>query len=271
MSGIVWRGAAILVVLVAAGIATGSAQAGSWPGSSESLRLSASEPRQAGHPITVTVEGVADGAHRLFVYGGAVEHGCGIEHVEQLQQQTALTPAEGEALAAGSFVREYQAVPMAEGRYIVCAYLDAPPTRFPDAWEQGCFSVPSGECYESLLSPAAILTTEALVAKVRAEEEQKRTEQAASARAAEEAVAAEMAARVAHEQARLKAEAERCHVPRLLGHSLSGAKKLLRGTHCRLGSVTVHRQLGRPPRIVWQHPGRGGDYAPGTRVSIRLG
>jgi hypothetical protein len=130
MRGIVGRGVAIVVVLALAGTAAGSALAESMPGSSESLRISASDPRQVGRPMTVPVEGVADGAHRLFVYGASGPHGCAIEHVEGLSE-TALTPAGGETLAAGPFLREYAAVPVAEGRYIICAYLDAPPERPP--------------------------------------------------------------------------------------------------------------------------------------------
>jgi len=241
------------------------------PASSESLNLSASEPRPVGETMTVTVEGVADGSHRLFVYGGAIEHGCGIEHVEHLQQQTTLTPAEGETLAAGPFKREYDAVPALGGRYIVCAYLDAPPARFPDAWEVGCFWVPSGDCYESMISPAGILTAEELGRKVVADEERELSERQAREQGARERSAAEEAARAAREQAELNArEAARCHVPRLLGHTLATARRLLAEAHCRLGTVEPkHRPKGEL-RVRWQRPGKGGSHPAGTAVAVRV-
>jgi hypothetical protein len=62
-----------------------------------------------------------------------------------------------------------------------------------------------------------------------------------------------------------------CRVPALRGHTLSGARRLLRAAHCRLGRVTaVH---GAQARLVVrsQHPHRGKALAAGGRVSVTLG
>ena len=221
--------------------------------------------------MTVSVGGFADGAHRLFVYGGRREHGCGIENVEAPQQEATLTPTGGEAIPAGSFERHYAAVPAVTGRYVVCAYLYAAPARFPDAWEVGCFWVPEGECYESTISPAGILSAEELARKIVAEEEQKAREQNvredAERKAREEAVASQ-----AEQEAERKAReaAARCHVPNLRGHTLTGVRRLLKAAHCRLGKVRRPHHSHGITRVTNQAPRRGLTLRPNAAVSITL-
>jgi hypothetical protein len=284
-----WRAAvAVLASLVLCCCAGTAASAESMPGSGESLAVSADWLRSVGTPMTVTVEGVAGGGHRLFVYGGDREHGCDVERVENPEEDVTLTPTGGAPLAAGPFRREYTATPAASGRYIVCAYLDAPPERFPDAWTVGCFSVPNewhdgslsdGLCLESMLSPVVILATEAQARALYEEAQAKRAAIAQEEQHAREAASARLQGEEeskAHAEALARAEAEskahdaRCRVPLLRGHTLRGARYLLKVAGCRLGKVTIERHGAGPLHVSAQAPRRGALVRPVVAVSITL-
>lgn len=256
--------ATVLLVLPAMAVAPAAAGAGTAPGSTETLAVAASGERGVGKELTITAEGVADGSHRLFVFGEA--SGCGGWPVNQeADHAVALTTPGGELLPAGQFARPFAVVPQNGNVYGVCAFLDASPSALPDAWGSGCFALDSGaDCRLPELDPLGIVAAEEIARKVVQEEEQQRSE-----REARERAAAEAAARA---QADLNArEARRCHVPRLLGHTLAGSRRLLAAAHCSLGRVTPrHRPRGRQ-NVRWQRPGRGGSYAPGTPVSVSLG
>jgi hypothetical protein len=225
--------------------------------------------------MTITVEGVADGAHSLFVYGGDVGD-CSPELGGA--KNPLLSKPGGEALSEGPFKRGFVVVPD-KSSYYACAYLYASPDRFPDAWRPACIVMPMNECYVPMITPldviavaelakrAADKTAEEFAARVSAEEAQVRHEREAAERVASE----EAATRRAEEEAQQKArEAARCHVPRVLGHTQTGAKRLLAAAHCRVGHVTIRRGARRPLHVVWQRPGRGGSYPAGTFVAVRL-
>ncbi len=241
------------------------AHAGTAAGSTETLQLSASGERGIGKELAITAEGQADGAHRVFVYGEA--SGCAGSPGNQ--SAVNLTPPEGEQLPAGHFTRTFDVVPTHGTVYGVCAFLDTTVSALPDAWTSGCFALDAGpDCRLPELDPSGVLAAEEEGRKVVKEEEQQRAEREARERAAAE----EAATRYAEEAARQKAlAAARCHVPKVLGHTLKVAKTILQRAHCRLGRVTVRKGAKGQRRVVWQKPGKGGIYPPGERVALALG
>ena len=112
------------------------------PGSTETLKPEAGEERAIGMPMTLTVEGTADGLHRLFVYGEASGRCETWPYQEQTQKGVvALTGSEGAPLAAEHFSKSFVVAPAGEW-YGVCAYLDTTASANPDVFEYGCYHMP---------------------------------------------------------------------------------------------------------------------------------
>jgi hypothetical protein len=245
-------------------------------GSTESLKVSGSNVRIAGDPFTFTVEGLDDGAHRLYVYGGTDMH-CPIEHVTEPAQEATprkwLSSPEGEVLPQGPFVKTFEVI--YEEPYVVCAYLYAPPARFPDAWEYGCFAVsmyPEGgvegplECFMPIVEPWMILGGERSAREVQEKYEQKQHERELRERELN-------AAKNPHVEAEPDVQSAAptthlCHVPALRGHTLAYAKRMLHAANCSLGKITVRR---RDARVYTQRPHAGSTLAYGAKVSVILG
>jgi hypothetical protein len=272
MGGIRARlGGSLIAAVVSLAVAPGVVQADTAPGSNETLALAASGQRGVGKELKITVEGIADGAHRLFVFGQS--EGCPgwLGRYEQAPAEELTAPG-GETLPSGPFSRSFEVIPERGTVYGVCAFLDTSSSALPDAWTSGCFSLDgTPDCRFPELDPYGVLAAEEMGRKVVAEEERELTERETREREARERLAAEAVARGEreHEEAKVH-EAARCHVPRLVGHSQAGAKRLLLAAHCRLGHVTVRQGAGKPVHVVWQRPRRGGSYAPGTSVAVRL-
>jgi hypothetical protein len=69
--------------------------------------------------------------------------------------------------------------------------------------------------------------------------------------------------------AALPAAAVKCHVPRLHGRTLRGAKRILRLAHCRLGTVTrTTRARVRPGRVVRSTPRAGTIRRAGKHIAV---
>ena len=64
--------------------------------------------------------------------------------------------------------------------------------------------------------------------------------------------------------------ATRCVVPRLSGHTLTGAKRMLRHAHCGLGRVTRAASYGRRLVVRRQVPSARSRHKAGTRVRLTL-
>jgi hypothetical protein len=62
----------------------------------------------------------------------------------------------------------------------------------------------------------------------------------------------------------------RCVVPRVTGHMLTGAKRLLKQHHCGLGHVTRAAAHGRRMVVRGQVPKAHGRHKAGTRVGLTL-
>ena len=69
---------------------------------------------------------------------------------------------------------------------------------------------------------------------------------------------------------RRPAGATRCVVPRLTGHTLTGARRMLRRAHCGLGHVTRAAAHGRRLVVRRQVPKAGSRHKAGTRVRLTL-
>jgi Domain of unknown function DUF11/PASTA domain len=62
-----------------------------------------------------------------------------------------------------------------------------------------------------------------------------------------------------------------CIVPKLVGHTLTKSKKLLKQAHCALGKVTRSSHPKGTLVVVSQHPSAGQRLAAGARVAVKLG
>lgn len=240
------------------------------PALAESLSVSSTGEREIGRSQKIVAGGVADGAHRLFVYYEPNRESCQARPSETLAKPgfVPVTPAEGEALPAGPFTKEYTGPVASTDYYGVCAYLATAASQFYDAVAVSCV-MPGSECLITAVPPWEVEGAER-AAREAPELEAKREREArehAQARTREETEARELA-----EARRRLEELEhpRCKVPRLRRHTLAAARRLLRGAHCALGTVRrPHASHGR--LLVRAQSSRPGlILAGGARVSVRL-
>lgn len=251
-----------------------SAAAQTEAGSTESLKVPGVNARFAGEPFTLTVEGIDDGAHRLYVYGGTGEH-CPIEHITEPAQEANpkkwLSSPEGEALPKGPFVKTFEA--LYEEPYVVCAYLYAPPARFPDAWEDGCFATYQQgsitqpvNCFMQIPAPWMILGGERQAREAVERREREQREDELRERELEAAKSTHIEAKPDLQSA--APATHLCHVPALRGHTLVYARRMLHAANCSLGKITIRR---RDSRVYAQRPHAGSTRTDGAKVSVILG
>ena len=266
-------GVAVLAYMIALPAIARAAETS--PGSTETLKLEAGEERAVGMPMTLTVEGTADGLHRLFVYGEAAGRCETWPYQEQTQKGVvALTGSEGAPLAAEHFSKSFVVVPAAGEWYGVCAYLDTTASTNPDVFEYGCYQMPSHlvhfpevpdltNCYMSYLPW--------WVAASAGRESQKIVEEReAENRRLEEAEQAQRRASEAERDGIRRAATKVCRVPALRRHTLAGARRLLREANCRVGRVTTHHHGHGKTVVASQSPKRGKTLPHGSAVSIVL-
>jgi hypothetical protein len=93
--------------------------------------------------LTISASGMADGKHKLYVY---VKEGAYTCEARPGWNSGGTYLANGEALSAGAFSKEYSYTPTSVGTYTICAYLDATSYEPADAKSVGTFSaaLPSG-------------------------------------------------------------------------------------------------------------------------------
>jgi len=266
------------------------AGAESMPGSGETLSLSVASQGIVGEPLAITASGIADGTHHLVVYGSYIDEGpargaaCTAAQDEGAE---ALTPSGGDVLPSGSFETHFAVVPRHECDYFVSAYLEAAGSRYADAWAFECVSFweetsPGAwakiSCYVPLVTPLELRSLEEETQRVTEEAEARR----AAARHAEELQNAqahrrELEALAAAEQAereaakRNAAHAAHCHVPALVGHTLEGARRLLKAADCRLGRVTLTRDRHATARVRGQSPSPHRLLAAGAAIAVTIG
>jgi hypothetical protein len=260
------------------------------PGSTETLTLKAPNEREVGKPMMITVEGTADGLHRLFVYGEAGgEQNCKTWPYEQQSQiaTATLTSAEGEPLGPGHFVQSFVVLPATASTYLVCAYLDTTPSSNPDVFEYGCYMIPATatnniNCYRSY-EPWWVAASAGKAGQEKAEEAERKRREAVEAEQTQLRTHVEAAARQAKEEEERRraieaserkareASLRRCTVPQLRRHTLAGARRLLRGADCRLGRVTIHHNGHGTLVVKSQTPRPGKTLPPRSAISIVLG
>jgi hypothetical protein len=262
-------------------------------GSTEALNLQVEWEHEV--PSKVTVAGVADGRHRLFVYreeADAIKCPLYPDQEQMQESAAALTGAEGEPLAVGPFATTLELGSASAGRYGICAYLDETTSAVPDALEVGCYVIqtePSGfpeSCatFNGTLSDYETIEAGSQSLKeIAVAEEQKNLEEAAKERKhreeleklmhpATESAATEESRRPAHEGTLtiVSTPPERCTVPPLRHHTLAGVRRLLKDAHCRLGRVTRHANHDTLI-VVSQNPRHGKTLPRGSAVAIVLG
>jgi hypothetical protein len=228
----------------------------SSPALGESLKVTTPGSESIRQALTITVSGVADGAHSLYVYAEEDRSSCApnpAEEYDEGRSLVVLSEPEGDPLPSGSFAKTYTHTYPHE-LPVFCAYLDDTPFDTPDVFateadlvkeygEHAEESQPTGSGTSTL--PGAIEP-----APVNLQLEKEFREHIAS----EEA---ERRVRAQEAQSKGQPQPAPCVVPSLRGRSLSAAKRSLRGAHCALGNVTMparakHRTLvvirqGQPP------------------------
>jgi hypothetical protein len=256
------------------------------PGSTETLTVKAPNEREVGKPMMITVEGMADGLHRLFVYGEAGrEQGCETwPYQQQAQIATAtLTSPEGDPLGPGPFVKSFVVLPATASTYLVCAYLDTTASSNPDVFEYGCYVIPatlnSINCYRSY-EPWWVAATAGKAGQEKVEQAERKRRKEAEAEQTQLRTNVEAAAREAKEEEERRRASERkareatlrrCTVPQLRRHTLAGARRLLRNADCRLGRVTIHHHGHGTLVVKSQTPRPGKTLPPRSDISIVLG
>ncbi len=119
----------ILVLGLMAGAAPSSAQA-------ESIEISHGANPTQDIALSISVSGVADGHHRLYV----VVHASGEACATYPDFETGTHLASGESVSSGSFSKEYSFTPPQPGTYTICAYLDEQEYDTPDVTTTGSFT-----------------------------------------------------------------------------------------------------------------------------------
>lgn len=123
----------------------------------ESIEVSYSANPTQDVALHVYVSGVADGAHKLYVYVKEGEGECPSSLTPlSFYEGTALV--EGEALGTGAFSKEYAYTPSAAHTYTICAYLVANYYETVDALGYAHFT--AGRPYGSLSVALSSTTTE---------------------------------------------------------------------------------------------------------------
>ncbi len=253
----------------------------------ESLELSLPVSAHVDAFYVITAEGMADGAHRLFVYvdpGGAE---CAMTPDAERKEFTdaiAIFGPEGVALESGPFVRaDHGFAPPEDDDYSVCGYLDAAPEDAADAVAEGRFAVPSGPVGEG---EHVVGEDSEELRRLAAERERESEEQRAAAREREEREAREAAAlrfigtlqAPPAEQLPPAARAPvatpavvHCIVPALRGHSLAWTRRALAHAHCSLGRVRPAAATRGSLVVVRQDVRRGTSLRDGAPVGVALG
>jgi hypothetical protein len=213
----------------------------------ESLAISIGAQPTVGKPLSVTTEGVADGAHGLYAYVQA-GNSCASDPFEEISKPNVLAfSGAGESLSAGTYRQTHTFTPVAASPYEICAYLDDTPSNPPDVVGSANF-IPAGE-------------TSNPQSEVEYWERVAREAQSPTERQHAESEAQRARSRIT----------VRCVVPSLKGDSLRRARRALVKAHCRLGKVSRSRGVHRALVVVRQSPAHGRKLREGSAVAVTLG
>jgi hypothetical protein len=270
----VYRAAATLGVIAATAIGLSSAPA---LASAESLTLVLGAKAELGEPYAITAEGVADGAHRLYVYvdpGGA---GCAANPSKEMTEvlgAVALSAAEGEALSPGVFTMPYGYTPPASNGYSVCAYLDDLLEGSSDVSAHAGFAAPGGPVEAPYLFNPQVQEE---LKRIAVEHEQQEERERAKRRAEQEERERVPPTALLHPTEQpppvqvVPLRVAHCIVPSLKRHSLNAARRSLRHAHCTLGRVERPRHARGPLVVTHQRVRRGTTLHDGAAIAVVLG
>lgn len=258
---------------IAAAAAACSIALGASPSASaETLKLTMPLSESTGQPLSITVSGVADGSHRLYVYAEEERSGCAPDpagEVGQARRLVVLSEPGGEPLPSGAFSKTYVHTYPYE-LPVFCAYLDDTPSDPADASATGLNSDPVSEYLEHEGPAQPTGTREGTLpgaiepAPVNPQLEREFYERLTREQAERSAPAREA-------NSRAQAQPVTCVVPSLRGRSLNAAKRALRRAECRLGRVRKPARAAHGPLIVIrQSQPRGRKLAAGAAVGVTL-
>jgi hypothetical protein len=246
----------------------------------ESLKITVGVDPAVGQPLSVTVEGVANGFEDLYVFAATGE--CAADPYDEatytFEVSTLSGPgehrhgvAEGEAVAAGEFKRNFTFSPWAEKSYVVCAYLDAAAEATPDVRAKATFMIPNPEPVKApyLNEATNEFSPVAIAEGLRKEREREQLEKEKAEREhpplpQSETTPGEPPLAVNH-------SVGGCLVPALRGRSLADARAALKRADCRLGAVTRPRRARGRLVVVRQSAPRGSRLAADAAVAVVLG
>lgn len=260
--------AALAALAIFAGASTARAGEGT-------LDLSVERGAAVGQPLEITASGLAAPSQLLFLY---VEPGSYCAGTPQKQASEVAGSVElsagGLLIPAGSFERTFRYTPPAEHLYSLCGYLDDRAQDAPGAYDGVGFEVPEGRVPAPPISEAEseelqrLALEDAQAEELRHEREREEREREGLPRLTYEPPQPEPPPTSSSPAPRVATV--HCVVPSVRGHSLDGARRLLRDAHCGLG--TVRRRTVRGALVVIEQRERRGAVLPeGARVSILLG
>lgn len=239
-------------------------------------------------PLSVTVEGFANGSDELYVFAAAAApeecavdpdaetvHPGDISTLSDYGAHEYSNATAGEAVDAGEFERSYTFAPWGGSEsFDICVYLDAAPEATPDAQAQTSIAIPEpGPVTAPYLNEAVKeFSPVAIEEGLRREREREdEREQREREKAESERLPGSEEAKPEPPLTPSAEQAEHCLVPELLGHSLAGVRAALRRGDCRLGAVRWpgHRTAGLV--VVRQSAPRGRRLPAQATVAVVLG
>jgi hypothetical protein len=245
--------------------------------SAETLRLSVGDKPALHEPLSVTAEGSADGAHRLYAYVDPGAEVCAPNPQAEATERfgvALISSSKGDLLSVGFFARPYTYVPEVNDAYSVCGYLDDLPTDPPDAVAVATFGVPSGPVEPTYLEAAADELKhiaveheqQELAAQAKLRQEREELERIPASELPQSGAASPQGSALVGAGA-----AARCIVPLLKGHTLARARVLLLRAHCRLGKVERPSRARGALDVTRQGVRHGRVLSAGAAVAVGLG
>jgi hypothetical protein len=238
------------------------------PALGETLKVATPQQESIRLALTITVSGVADGSHSLYVYADEDRSSCAPNPSEEKAEGprlVVLSKPEGDPLQSGSFSKSYTYTYPRE-LPVFCAYLDDAPSDTPDAMatEQ---EMKYGENAEEAQPTGSGTFT--IPGAIEAAPVNPQLQREFWERITREEV--ERTARAQEAQSKGQPQPAQCVAPLLKGRSLVSAKRSLHRAKCRLGKVTVPaRARGGAFVVIRQGQPRGTQLPAGAAVGITL-
>lgn len=238
-----------------------------------------------GVPLSVTVEGFANGSDELYVFAAvAAAEECAVDPNVETNHPGEISTlsdsgvreysnaAEGEAVDAGEFKHSYTFAPWGGYRdFVICAYLDVAPEAAPDAHAQTSIAIPEpGPVKAPYLNEAVKEFSPVAIAEGQRKERER--EQLEKERAEREHPPLPPSETTSDEPPpAVNDSTKRCLVPALHGRTLVDARAALKRADCRLGAVKRPIRARGRLVVVRQSVRSGSRRAADAAVAVVLG